>query len=70
MYPDWAKFVEEGVKPISMLYIIIFAMLIISIGIQFYRDKIQIEKERERERVLLNKKLGTKTTKWLLEEKE
>lgn len=57
MYVDWGKVVDEFVKPVAMLYIIIIAMLVIAIGFQFYRDRVKIEK-----------KLGTKTTKWLLEE--
>ena len=57
MNPDWPKFVEEFCKPVSMLYIIIIAMLFISIGYQFWRDRVKIEK-----------KLGTKVVKWILEE--
>ena len=57
MEPDWPKFVEEFCKPVSMLYISIITMLFISIGYQFWRDRVKIEK-----------KLGRKTVEWLLKE--
>lgn len=59
MYPDWSKVVEEFVKPVSMLYIMIIAMLFVAIGYHFWKDRVKIEK-----------KLGTRVTKWLLEEEE
>lgn len=59
MHRDWVLVFDEMIKPMAVLIIMIISMLVITIGIQFWRDRLKIEK-----------KLGTKTTKWLLEEEE